>query len=69
VHPHRSEITVEELDKLFAGEITEFEQWFISRQQARGMSASGLLSVENGILRAFMFYIHGKSHGQNDQAK
>lgn len=58
IAPRQSEISVQELDQLFAGEVSKFEAWFVARQQKSGFEATRLMSAEHAILRSFMYYIH-----------
>jgi hypothetical protein len=58
INPPPSEIPLEELNKLFAGEVERFERWFIERQQAAGHQAVQLISAEHAIIRSFMYYIY-----------
>lgn len=63
IHPLPSEISIEELNRLFAGEVSAFEQWFLKNQQERGvLEPQGLISAEHAILRSFMFYLHSKEN-------
>lgn len=61
ITPHNDEISIEELNTLFAGEVASFEQWFLEHQRARGILApTPLISAEHAIVRSFMFYLHTK---------
>lgn len=68
LNPQPSEISNEELDKHFAGEIQGFEQWFAEMQAKAGVPNQRLISPEHAIIRSFMFYLYGKSH-DHDQAQ
>lgn len=57
INPPQSEISLEELNRLFAGEVEKFERWFIERQQAAGQQATQLISAEHAILRSYMYYV------------
>ena len=72
ITPYQSEIPIQELDELFAGQIRSFETWFLERQRAHGMEAQGLISAEHAIIRSFMHYIHTTTKAPNaapDQAQ
>lgn len=58
INPQPSEISLEELNKLFGGEVEKFERWFIERQQAAGREAVQLMDFEHAILRSFMYYVY-----------
>jgi hypothetical protein len=61
ISPLPSEISIEELNQLFAGEVSAFESWFIDSQRNRGvLDPVGLISAEHAILRSFMYYLHTK---------
>lgn len=63
VLPRPSEISNEELNSLFAGELAKFENWFSQLQAKHGAPGQRLLSNEHAILRSFMFYLYGSSPG------
>jgi hypothetical protein len=58
--PPQSDLTTEQLNAEFGGEIADFEKWFIERQRSRGLTAARLMSVEDAILRSFMYYAYTK---------
>lgn len=61
IQPRASEISIEELNQLFAGELVDFERWFMQQQRDRGvLEPSPLISAENAILRSFMYYLSTK---------
>lgn len=51
------------MDNLLDGELVEFEKWFIERQLAKGNQATGLLSAERGIIKAYFIYACTKTSG------
>ncbi len=59
ISPLPSEISHEELNKAFDGELRAFNEWFKANQRARGHeNPQDLLSFEVAVLKSFMFYIH-----------
>lgn len=57
INPLPSEISLQELDQLFAGEVEKFERWFVERQRAAGLDTKCLMPLEQGLLRSFMYYV------------
>lgn len=57
IKPQPSEIRLDELNTLFAGEVKRFEEWFVAQQQKGGLGATGLVSSEHAILRSYMYFI------------
>lgn len=54
-------VELKELDALFTGEISAFESWFMERQRSRGAADPvGLVSLENGIIRGYLYYLYSK---------
>lgn len=61
IEPLQSEIPLAELNAMFAGEIADFEKWFLDRQrQAGGLEPTPLITAEHAILRGFMYYLYTK---------
>lgn len=42
------------------GEITKFEEHFVKRQKAEGLTGEPLTSIERGTLKAFLMYARTK---------
>lgn len=45
------------MDDLFNGELSKFEAWVIERNRRRGNTGEPLLSVERGIIKAYLYYV------------
>jgi hypothetical protein len=63
VLPQPADVSTEELNGLFADEISKFETWFSKVQEQHGAPGQRLIGTEHAILRSFMFYLHGTTNG------
>ena len=54
--PPQKEISASDMDTLLSGELVAFEKWFVHRQRAKGLEASGLIAAERGIVKAYLLY-------------
>lgn len=56
ISPQSKEITPAEMDRLLDSELIGFEKWFVARQRVHNRNASGLISAERGVLKAYLIY-------------
>lgn len=64
ITPHEPKIQAQEMDALFAGEISRFEEYFVKLQSSKGIATpSRLISAEHAILRSYMMYLYTTKRG------
>lgn len=57
----QQELTRAQLDQLMDGELSAFEKDLRARQQAKGLSGESLTGMERGVLKAYLFFAHGRT--------
>ena len=59
--PHPDKVPPETFDAAMNGEITNFEKWFLNQQVTAGrQNPEGLLGVERGVLKRYIFWLATK---------
>jgi hypothetical protein len=56
-----TELSREQFNELMDGELTAFEADLRRRQQGRGLQGDPLISAERGLLKAYIYFAHGRS--------